>query len=228
MIWNLPEACPELVCTSCRSGPRKEGMWTCVAQRCRQKKPQSEFSIAIARAKQKRQPQVPTGSRRCDDCVKAYEEELREQSSRTHREVQLPSGIAHPKHNEQQDTLSTSKKEEPRAKKMYAYKCPTCKAVLQSAVYTGKVHMKHKSPHGKDCSRQFRVSCGQICAEYSYCFDHAKCPKHSADSYGVSKSNLPELVECKKCEKQFRVPKDATRWRSTCPKGCRKQDAVQD
>ena len=102
------------------------------------------------------------------------------------------------------------------------------KAVLQSAIYTGNVNMKHKSPHGKDCSRQFRVSCGQICAEYSYCFDHAKCPKHSADSYGVSRSNLPEIVECKKCGQRFRVPKESTRWKSTCPKGCRKQDAVQD
>ena len=123
---------------------------------------------------------------------------------------------------------TTSQKEEPRSEKMYTYNCPTCKAVLQSAVYTGNVNMKHKSPQGKDCSRQFRVSCGQICAEYSYCFDHAKCPKHSADSYGVSRSTLPNIVECKKCGQQFRVPKNATRWKSTCPKGCRKQHAVQD
>ena len=144
------------------------------------------------------------------------------------QEVQLPSGLGHPGQNEQQDAQSTSTKEEPRVKKMYAYNCPTCKAVLQSAVYTGTVNMKHKSPQGKDCPRQFRVSCGQICAEYSYCFDHAKCPKHSADSYGVSKSMLPEKVDCKKCGQHFRVPKDATRWKSTCAKGCRKQYAVED
>ena len=150
------------------------------------------------------------------------------QSLRTHKEVQLPSGLGHTGHNERPDDQSTSEKEEPRIKKTYAYNCPTCKTLLQSSVYTGKVNMKHESPHGKDCPRQFQVSCGQICAEYAYCFDHAKCPKHSADSYGVSRSNLPEIVECKKCGKRFRVPKDATRWKSTCPKGCRKQDAVQD
>ena len=228
VIWSLPDASPQLLCTLCSSGPRRVGMWTCVAQRCRQQKPQSEFSIAIGRAKQKGQPQVPRGSRRCDVCVKAYEEELREQSARSHREVQQPRCYEHPGDNEQPTVQSTSTKGESQVKKMYAYNCPTCKVVLQSSVYTGKVNLKHKSPEGKDCSRQFEVSCGQICAPYSYCFDHAKCPKHSPDSYGVSRSNQPEIVVCNKCEKQFRVPKNAISWKSTCSKGCREQDAVQE
>ena len=226
VIWNLPNASPELFCTLCTSGPRTVGFWTCV--RCRVKKACSEFSIAVSRSKAKGQPQVPRGSCRCDVCVKAYEDELQEQSLRTHKEVQLPSGLGHTGHKELQHGHSTSQKEEPRVKKMYVYNCPTCQAVLQSAVYTGNIQVKHKTPPGKDCSRQFRVSCGQVCAENSYCFDHAKCPKHSTESYGVSRSNLPEIVECKKCGQRFRVPKDATRWRSTCPKGCLQQDAVQD
>jgi hypothetical protein len=228
VIWNLPEASPELLCTSCSSGPRTVGMWTCVAQRCRAQKPWAEFSIAMSRSKAKGQLQVPFGSRRCDVCVKAYEAELREQSARSHRKVQQPRVYEHPGCDGEHALQSHSTKAESGVKKMYAYNCPTCTVLLHSSVYTGNVRVKHKSPEGTGCPRRFEVSCGQICTPYVFCFDHAKCPKHSADSYGVSGSNLPEAVECKKCEKRFRIPQNCISWKSACLKGCRKQNAVRD
>ena len=163
----------------------------------------------------------------CNTCVLFLQEQQRQ------KEEMRKSNMSHivvlsARAGEQKDSQLTSKDKEHQGKKMYAYKCPTCKTVLQSSVHTGNVQVKHKGPDGRDCSRQFHVSCGEICAAYSYCFDHAKCPKHSPDSYGVSRSNRPEIVVCKKCEKQFRVPKNAISWKSTCPKGCRKQDAVQE
>ena len=50
----------------------------------------SNFSIAIEMAKKAGKAKVPTGSRRCDDCLRKFEEEMREQALRSHSHVQKP------------------------------------------------------------------------------------------------------------------------------------------
>ena len=171
---------------------------------------------------------------RCNSCMVRLQEQQR-QEAEIRKSNMAQVVILSARHDGHRDDLGTESKRahsaessQPQVKKIYAYNCPTCNALLQSSVYTGKVNMQHKSPDGKVCLRQFRVSCGQVGAAYSYCFDHAKCSKHSEDSYGVSRNHLPEIVDCKKCGKRFRVPNDAMRWKSTCPNGCRKKQAVQD
>ena len=90
-IWLKAETSPDFLCSLCAQGPRQKGKWTCVAQRCRQQKDISEFSIAIQEAKNKGQDHVPKGSRRCDDCKRKFAEELKSQAQQTHAQVQQPS-----------------------------------------------------------------------------------------------------------------------------------------
>ena len=59
----------------------------------------------------------------------------------------------------------------------------------------------------------------------AYCFDHAQCLKHNANSYGIAETARLNQYSARCAKKSFRVPKNVTSWKSTCPKGCRKQEA---
>eukprot|EP00973_Karenia_brevis_P062130 8641069-Karenia_brevis.AAC.1 len=66
------------------SGTKEKGKWTCANNRCRKKKPHSEYSIVIAQYGQK----VHGRSRQCNDCVQRRKRELDEQAARTASQVQ--------------------------------------------------------------------------------------------------------------------------------------------
>ena len=91
-VWRMPETSSDFLCQLCLRGAPKWGMWRCVAKRCAHlpARDLSNFSICIERATQAGQAKVPTGKRRCDNCVRKFEEELREQAKRSHSQVQKP------------------------------------------------------------------------------------------------------------------------------------------
>ena len=91
-VRRMSDTTPDFQCLLCLRGARQKGLWSCVAKRCAHLPPRdlSCFTIAIQRAEQAGKAKVPTGSRRCDDCVRKFEEELREQAQRSHSQVQKP------------------------------------------------------------------------------------------------------------------------------------------
>ena len=94
-VWRMSETSSAFRCQLCLRGAPKWGMWRCAAKRCAHLPPRdlSSFSICIERAKQAGKAKVPTGSRRCDNCVRKFEEELQEQARRSHNQVQKPSKL---------------------------------------------------------------------------------------------------------------------------------------
>ena len=91
-VWRMSETSSDFRCQLCLRGAPKWGMWRCVAKRCAHlpARDLSNFSICIERAKQAGKAKVPNGSRRCDNCVRKFEEEMREQAKRSHSQVQKP------------------------------------------------------------------------------------------------------------------------------------------
>ena len=91
-VWRMSETSSDFRCQLCLRGAPKRGMWRCVAKRCAHlpARDLSNFSICIERAKQEDKATVPTGKRRCDNCVRQFDEELREQAKRSHGQVQKP------------------------------------------------------------------------------------------------------------------------------------------
>ena len=94
-MWELADGSAVAKCKACS---RKPGMWTC--QRCCRQKPQIDFTKVIAKHHGRSLGSLKQKSKRCNECLERFEEEMAAQARRSYEQVQkrarLDPRLIHP------------------------------------------------------------------------------------------------------------------------------------
>jgi len=193
-------------CTDCM----RLGNWTC--KRCKKKKPKPELCMWTEAHPNSKQDTTT----KCNTCMLLLQDQQRQE------EEKRKSNMAHvvvSSAGQGQNQMGINQV-------MYNCTCPGCQAVARSSQHTGKIMVNHVDVHGKRCTRQFRVANGQVSVPHSFCYEHSTCILKGPDNYGVSRTEFPQRVKFKQCNKDFRTNGASVKWCSTSVHGCRKVDAI--